>query len=52
MMDDPKVMPPMLSCWSMTSEVDVGGMTIGVESTHQNSVTLCYCTTEGSRGAV
>jgi len=30
----PKVMPPILSCWPMTSEVDVDGMTVEAEPSH------------------
>jgi len=29
------VMPPVLLYWAMTSEMDVGGMAIGVEPSHQ-----------------
>ena len=35
----------------MTSEVDVGGMTVEVEPSHQYSVTFRYRVTDGSRGA-
>ena len=34
------------------SEVDVGGMVVEAESSHQYSVTFCCCETDGSRGAV
>ena len=37
MRDAPKVMPPILLCWSLTSEAAVG-MTVEVES----SQTFCY----------
>ena len=33
----PKVMPPILSHWSMMSGVDVGGMAVDVEPAHQYS---------------
>ena len=48
----PKVMPPVLLCWSMTSEVDVGGMAVEDEPSHQHSITFCCHVTDGSRGAV
>ena len=44
-------MPPIL-CWLVWSEMDVGGMAVEVESSHQCSVTFCGCATDGSRGAV
>ena len=31
MRDAPKVMPPILLCWSMTTEVNVGGMEVELE---------------------
>ena len=37
-----KVMLPILLCWPMTSEVDVGGMAVEVESSQQGS-TLFLC---------
>ena len=48
----PKVMPPVLLCWCTTSEVDVGGMAVEIESSHQHSMTYCCCVTDGSREAV
>ena len=48
----PKVMPPILLCWPMTSEVDVGGMAVEVEPSRQYSVKFCCCATDDSRGAV
>ena len=47
-----KVMPPILLCWPMVSEVNVGGMAVEVEPSHQHPITFCCCVTEGSRGAV
>ena len=47
-----KVMPLIVWCWPMSSEADVGGVAVGVEPSHQYSMT-CYCrVTDGSRGAV
>jgi len=46
-----KVMPPILLRWPMTSEVDVGGMAIKDEPSHQNSSTFCHHVTDGRRGA-
>ena len=46
-----KVMPPILLCWPVMSEVDVGGMAVQVEPSHQYSVTFRYRVTDGSRGA-
>jgi len=34
------------------SEVDIGGMAVEVELSHQYSITSCCCVTDGSRGAV
>jgi len=54
----PKVMPPILLCWPMTTEVDVGGMAIEVKPIfhqrwfHQYSITFCCHLTDGSRGAL
>ena len=45
-----KVMPPILLCCSMTSEVDVGGMAVEVEHPHWYSIT--FCCRDGSRGAL
>jgi len=36
----------------MTSEVDVGGMAIEAEPSHQYFTTFCCCVTDGSRRAV
>ena len=33
------------------SEVDVGGMAVGVESSHQYSIISCCCVMDGNRGA-
>ena len=44
--------PPILSYCPTTSEVDVGGMVVKVEHSHQYSVTFCYHVTDGSRGAL
>ena len=43
-----KVMPPILLCWSSTSEADVGGMAVGAELSHQYSVTFCCLVKDGS----
>jgi len=34
-------MPPILLCWSMTSEADVDVLAVETEPFHQYSVTLC-----------
>ena len=47
-----KVVPPILWCWPMMSEADVGGMAVEVEPSHQYSITFCCYVTDGSRGAV
>jgi len=46
-----KVMPPILSRWSVTSQADVGGMAVEVEPSHQYS-DMCCGVKDGSRGAV
>ena len=48
----PKVMPPVLLCWPMTSQVNVGGMAVEVESSCQYLVMLHCCVTDGSSGTV
>lgn len=48
----PKVMLPTLCCWPTTWEVDIGGMTIEAEHSHQYSVTFCHCVTDGSKRTV
>jgi len=35
----PKVNPPVLLCWRMLSEADVGGTAVGAEPSHQHSAT-------------
>lgn len=35
MRDAPKVMPPIVLCWTMLSEADVGSMAEEVEPSHQ-----------------
>ena len=47
-----KAKPPILSCWPMTSEADIGGTAVEVEPSHQYPITCCCCVTDGSRGAV
>ena len=48
----PKAMPPILFSWPMTSEADVSGMAVRVEPSHQYSLPVVCCVTDGSRGAV
>ena len=45
-------MPPILLCWPMISEVDVGGMAAEVEPFWQYSISCCCRVTDGSRGAL
>jgi hypothetical protein len=45
-------MPPVLLCWSTTSEVDVGDMTVEVEPSRQYAVKFCCHATDDSRRAV
>lgn len=47
-----QVTPPILLCWPVTSEADVGGMRVEVELSHEYSITFCCLVTDGSRGAV
>ena len=47
----PKVMPPVLFCWPITPEEDVG-MAVGVEASHQYSIKFDCHATDGSRGAI
>jgi len=39
----PKVMPSILFCWPMVSEVDACGMTVEVGLSLPYSVTFCCC---------
>ena len=48
----PKVILPILLFWPMTSEGDVGGMTVQTEPSLQYSIAFYFCVTDGSRGAV
>ena len=48
----PKAMPPILLCWPMMSEEDVGGIAAEDEPSHQYSITFCCHETDGSRGGV
>jgi len=45
-----KVLPPVLLCWPMMSEVDGGAMAVEAEPSHQYPVTFCCHATDGSRG--
>ena len=47
-----KVMPPVLLCWPMMSEADVGGMAVEDQPSHQNCLTVCCHVTDGSSGVV
>ena len=44
----PEVMPPILLCWSRTSEADGGGMTLKIEPSHQYSITFSCSVTDKS----
>ena len=44
-------MPPIVLHWLMMSDVDVGGMVVQSEPSHQYTITHC-CVKDGSRGAV
>lgn len=46
-----KVMPPILSRWSVTSQADVGGMAVEVEPSHPYPITRCCRATAGSSQA-
>ena len=46
------IMPPVLLCWPMTSEADVGSMAEEVGLSHQCFVTFCCHVTASSSGAV
>jgi len=48
----PKVMLPILLRWSMTSEVDVGGMAVKMEPYHQQSIVVFCHVTDSSKGTV
>ena len=44
----PKVMLPVLLCWLTMSEVDIGGVAVEAEPSHQYSVTFSCHVTDGS----
>jgi len=48
----PKVMPPISLRCPAVSEVNVGGMAVEAEPSHQYSITFCCHVTDGSRGTV
>lgn len=48
----PKVTPPVLLCWSTTSEADVADVAVEMEPSHQCSITFYCRVTDSSRGAV
>lgn len=43
-------MPPILLCWLVTSEVNVGDMTVRIETSCQYSIKFNYHKTDGSSG--
>jgi len=45
-------MLPILLCWPITWEADIGGKEVEGEPSHQYSITLYCYVTDGSRGAV
>ena len=47
-----KVVPPILLSCPTISKLDIGGIAVEVESSHQYSVTFCCCLLDSSRGAV
>ena len=47
----PKVMPLILLSWPMTSEVDVVGIAVDSDPSHQYSITFCCHVTDGNREA-
>jgi len=48
----PKVMSQILLRWPTTSEVDAGGMAVGVEPSYQYSTIFCCHVTDDSRETV
>jgi len=48
----PEVVPPILLCWSTMSERDGGDIAVGVDPSHQYSITRGCQVTDGNRGAV
>lgn len=48
----PKVVPPILFCWPVTSEADGGCMAIESEPSCYYCVSFCCCMTDGSTRAV
>ena len=47
-----ELMPPFVWCWPLASEVDVGGMAVEDEPSHQYLITCSCRVSDGSRGAV
>ena len=51
-MSAPKAMPPILLCWLMKLEADVGGMAVASTPSHQYSIMFYCCMTDSIRGAL
>ena len=47
-----KLMLTLLLSWPTISEVDVSGMAVEAKHSCQHSITFCFHSTDGSRGAV
>ena len=47
-----KIMPLILLCLPVTSEMDIHGMAVETGASHKYSITFCCCATDGSREAV
>ena len=45
----PKVMPPILLCWPVSSDADVGDIAVEVQPFPQYSITFC-CHVMGAEG--
>ena len=47
-----KAVPHVLLCRPTTSEVNVGGMAVEAQLSHQHPITFCWLVRDGSRGIV
>ena len=47
-----KAMFPLLLCWPLMSELDVGDTAVQVESSYQYFITFCCHVTDASTGAI
>ena len=45
-----KIMPPILLCWLLMSQVDIGDIAVEIGHSCQDSIRFCCGMTDGHRG--